>query len=381
MPEMKVRSMKALSLLWTICCASLAAAPCANSAEPIKIGAVLPFSGGVELYGRQAKLGLDLAAKDINAAGGILGRPVEVVYADDKTDPAVATDVTRRLIERDGVVALVGPITSRNLDAIVPVVESLKTPLLYATNYEGGKCSRYVFSFNTVPNQELAQLLPYMNHTFGNSYFLLGADRTWPHKMFDAAEPIIAKLGGKVVGKEFTKGDETDFAPLIARIAATKAKVLLFALKGDGLDFIRQADDRGLLKDTTVAFLGLSEVDLGVFKGKGQNMFAVVPSVATSDDPAFKAFVATVSNYVMTHYNALVALKAAIEKAGKVDKEAIVDSMAGLAIKSPTGPVTIGSDHHATMSMFLARTQGRDLVPVRALGEITPEPGCKMDAR
>jgi urea transport system substrate-binding protein len=391
-PEMNVRSMKAVSLLWMICGASLVAVPCANAAEPIKVGAVLPFSGGVELYGRQAKLGLDLAAKDINAAGGILGRPVEVVYADDKTDPAVATDVTRRLIERDGVVALVGPITSRNLDAIVPVAESLKTPLLYATNYEGGKCSRYVFSFSTVPNQELAQLLPYMNQTFGNTYFLLGADRTWPHKMFEAAEPIIAKLGGKVVGKEFTKGDETDFAPLIARIAATKAKVLLFALKGDGLDFIRQADDRGLLKDTTVAFLGLSEVDLGVFKGKGQNMFAVVPSVATSDDPALKAFVAkvraddagadaTVSNYVMTHYNALVALKAAIEKAGKVDKEAIVDAMAGLAIKSPTGPVTIGKDHHATMNMFIAKTQGNALVPVRALGEITPEPGCKPDAR
>ena len=66
------------------------------------------------------------------------------------------------------------------------MVESLKTPLLYATNYEGGKCSRYVFSFSTVPNQELAQLLPYMNETFGNTYFLLGADRTWPHKMFEA---------------------------------------------------------------------------------------------------------------------------------------------------------------------------------------------------
>jgi branched-chain amino acid transport system substrate-binding protein/urea transport system substrate-binding protein len=230
-----------------------------------------------------------------------------------------------------------------------------------------------------------------MNEIFGNTYFLLGADRTWPHKMFDAAEPMIAKLGGKVVGKEFTKGDETDFAPLIARIAATKAKVLLFALKGDGLDFIRQADERGLLKDTTVAFLGLSEVDLGVFKGKGQNMFAVVPSVATSDDPSIKAFVAkvrsdagaeaTVSNYVMTHYNTLIALKAAIEKAGKVDKEAVIDALAGLPIKSPTGPVTIGKDHHATMNMFIAKTQGRELVPVRALGEITPEPGCKADSR
>jgi branched-chain amino acid transport system substrate-binding protein/urea transport system substrate-binding protein len=310
-----------------------------------------------------------------------------MIYEDNKTDPAVAEDATRKLIERDGVLAVVGPITSRNLDAMAPVVESMKTPLLYATNYEGGKCSRYVFSFSTVPNQELAQLLPYMNKTFGNTYFLLGADRTWPHKMFEAAEPIIAKLGGKVLGKEFTTGKETDFAPLIARIAATKAKVLLFALKGDGLSFIPQADDRGLLKNTTVAFLGLSETDLGVFGGKGQNMFAVVPSVATSGDRSVRAFVAkaraeggakaTVSNYVMTHYNALIAVKAAIEKAGKVDKEALVDALGGLSITSPTGPVTIGKDHHATMNMFIAKTKGSDLVTVRALGEIAPESGCK----
>jgi urea transport system substrate-binding protein len=198
-------------LVRLLCCAALvccawATNPTASSAEPIKIGAVLPFSGGVELYGRQAKLGLDLAVKDINAGGGILGRPVEVIYEDDKTDPAAAVDATRKLIERDGVLALVGPITSRNLIAIAPVVERAKTPLLYATNYEGGQCSRYIFSFSTVPNQELAQLLPYMNRTFGNTYFLLGADRAWPHKMFEAAEPIIAKLGGRVVGKEFATG-------------------------------------------------------------------------------------------------------------------------------------------------------------------------------
>jgi branched-chain amino acid transport system substrate-binding protein/urea transport system substrate-binding protein len=359
----------------------------ATGAEPIKIGAVLPFSGGVELYGRQAKLGLDLAVKEINADGGILGRPVEVVYEDDKTDPAAAVDAARKLIERDGVLAIVGPITSRNLNAIAPVAERAKTPLLYATNYEGGACGRYVFAFSTVPNQELAQLVPYMNRTFGKTYFLLGADRAWPHKMFEAAEPIIAKLGGRVVGKEFTTGNETDFAPLIARIAATKAKVLLFALKGDGLNFIPQADDRGLFKHTTVAFLGLSETDLGIFGGKGQNMFVVVPFVATSGLPAVKAFVAkvkaqagadaTVSNYVMTHYNALLAMKAAIEKAGKVDKESLIDGLEGLTIKSPTGPVTIGKNHHAAMSLFLAKTRGRDLVTVRALGEIAPQPGCE----
>ena len=388
---MKLRSIKCMTLALLVCCAGPSRSTGADATEPIRIGAVLPFSGGVELYGQQAKLGLDLAVKDINAAGGILGRPVEVIYADDETRPQSAVTAMRALIERDGVLAVVGPITSRNLNAIAPVAESLKTPLLYATNYEGGKCSRYFFSFSTVPNQELGQLLPYMNQTFGNTYFLLGADRVWPHQMFDIAQPLIEKLGGKVVGTQFTLGTETDFTPLIEQVAATKAKVLLFALKGDGMDFIRQADDRGLLKDTTVAFLGLSEVDLGIFRGKGQNMHTVVPSVATSDDPSVKAFVArvraeagvdvAVSNYVMTHYNTLIALKAAIEKAGKVDKEAMVDALAGLVIPSPTGPVTINQDHHATMNMFIAKTWGRDLVTVRALGEITPQPRCKLADR
>jgi len=354
---------------------------------PIKVGAVLPFSGNVELYGRQAKLGLDLAVKEINAAGGILGRPVEIIYEDDKTNPDVAVKVTRKLIERDHVLAVVGPITSTNLNAIKAEIEQAKTPLLYATNYEGGACSRYIFAFSTVPNQELTRLLPYMNETFGDTYYLLGANHAWPQKMFAVAAPMISALGGHVVGKEFTTGSEPDFAPLVARIAATKAKVLLFALKGDGLNFIVQAHDLGLFQHTTVAFLGLSETDLPVFHGKGQNMFVIVPFVASSDAPAARAFVAkvkaeagpdaTVSNYVMTHYNALMATKAAFEKAGKIDKESMIDALEGLAIDSPTGTLTIGKDHHVTMNLFLARTEGDSLVTVHGLGEITPEPGCK----
>ncbi len=190
---MALRSIKRVALALLVCGVGLSSI---NAAEPIRVGAVLPFSGGVELYGQQAKLGLDLAAKEINAAGGILGRPVEVIYADDKTRPPSAEAAMRKLIA-DGVVAVVGPITSANLNAIVPVAESSKTPLLYATDYEGGKCSRYVFSFSTVPNQDMGQLLPYMNQTFGNTYFLLGADRVWPHQMFDIAKPLLKSSAAK----------------------------------------------------------------------------------------------------------------------------------------------------------------------------------------
>ena len=58
----------------------------------------------------------------------------------------------------------------------------------------------------------------------------------------------------------------------------------------------------------------------------------------------------------MTHYNALMAMKAALEKAGKIDKESMIDALEGLTIDSPTGTVTIGKNHHATMNLFLAKT-------------------------
>ena len=76
----------------------------------------MPFSGGLELFGNQAKLGLDLAAKEINEGGGILGRPVEVIYADNRTDPATSVERTTTLVGRDEVLALTGPITSNARD-------------------------------------------------------------------------------------------------------------------------------------------------------------------------------------------------------------------------------------------------------------------------
>lgn len=384
---MSFRTLALLALAVLAGCASPERTLKSDPTAPIKIGAVLPFSGGVELYGRQAKVGLDLAAKEINAGGGILGHPVEVIYENDGTRPWIAAKAVRKLVERDHVFALAGPITSQNLNVLKPYSERHKTPLLYATNYEGGKCGRYFFSFNTVPNQELGQLLPYMNKNFGDTYYLLGADRDWPHAMFAVAEPLIAKIGGKVVAKEYTLGTEKDFTPLIKRIAASKAKVLLFALKGDGLNFINQAREQGLLKHVTVAFLGLSEIELPIFHGKAQNMYVTVPFVASGGSPAVKKFVArvkasagrgtTVSHYVMEHYNALMAMKAAIEKAGKVDREAMVGALEGLTIETPTGPLTVGKNHHSTMNLFLAKSADLQLVTVRPLGEVAPQPGCK----
>ena len=106
-------------------------------AATVKVGAALPFSGGLELFGEQARLGLDLAAAEINAAGGILGQQVEIVYEDNKTDPKTSNERARKLIQSDEVIAVTGPITSAARDAMAGTMERFETPLLYATNYEG----------------------------------------------------------------------------------------------------------------------------------------------------------------------------------------------------------------------------------------------------
>src|SRR5258708_35346435 len=103
---MRIETLKQTALVALCCCvvSMWAFAPTrVAAADSIKIGAVLPFSGGVELYGQQAKLGLDLAAADINAAGGILGRPVEIVYRDDGTRADIATQAARKVAEEGGV--------------------------------------------------------------------------------------------------------------------------------------------------------------------------------------------------------------------------------------------------------------------------------------
>ncbi len=138
----------------------------------------------------------------------------------------------------------------------------------------------------------------------------------------------------------------------------------------------------------TIAFLGFAETYLGAFgQGKGEGMYAGLPMVANSDEAGVREFVskirkregddAIVSFYVMTHYNSLMAVKAGIEKSGKVDREALIDGMAGLSFDIPTGKAMISKeDHHIAMNMYIGKTAGGTLNVEKALGIIEPAKQC-----
>ena len=207
--------------------------------------------------------------------------------------------------------------------------------------------------------------------------------------MFRAARKMIDNIGGTIIAEEYTPAGERDFAPIIRKISQSGANILLFALPGaDGITFIRQAEEFGLLDEIRIAFLGFSETYLGAFgKNKGENMITGVPFVASDLNPKVVDFVSRVrdqhgpetgvSHYVFSHYNSLIALKKGLERAGEISRESAIDGMEGLSFETATGNATISpSDHHISMNMFIAMTQNGSLQVIKPLGMIEPDSGC-----
>src|SRR5579885_264405 len=178
---------------------------------PIKIGILQPFSGGLEALGEQGYQGAKLAIDEVNDKGGILNRHAEFIRADDKTDPKTAVERTVELIQRDNVDVIIGPVTSASRDAIKPTLDRYKTPLLYATDYEGGVCDRYITCYSAVPEQWVNPLIPYVREHYGDAFFLVGSNYIWPQKMNAAVNAAASGVGARTVGEEYVPFRNKDF--------------------------------------------------------------------------------------------------------------------------------------------------------------------------
>jgi len=364
----------------------------ANAATTVNVGAVLPLTGSLKAYGEQARMGLDLAAAKINASRGILGRNVEITYRDDQGKAETSKAEAATLVGRKDIVAVVGPITSASRNAMSDTMEKSKTPLLYATDYEGGDCSRFLFYFNTVPNQYAAPLLRYMTSHVGKSFYLLGADYVWPRVMFKFSSKVIADSGGKVAGEQFVPlARAEDYSSIIKQIGESGAEALLTALPGTiHVAFIEQAKKQGLLDKITLGTLIDTAVYLDQIRlEEGHPIYACVPFVQSDPSPGVREFVSNVrqsygakrvvSTFIMTHHDTLVALKAGLEKSGEVSREAVATGLAGLTYQTPTGKSQIGASHnHSSLNMYISKTEGGSIRIAESLGIIQPDPECKV---
>ena len=371
--------------------APLLFAPAIARAQDLRIGAVLPLSGDLSLFGEQARLGLDLATDEINGAGGILGRAISIDYSDGAADPAKAEAAARALTSDAGILAVAGPVTSASRNALSATMLQTRTPLLYATDYEGGDCGATLFYFNSVPNQSASPLMRFLMDEAGKDVYMLGANYIWPHAMFEACAKVIAEKGGNVSGRRFVPlAGLSDYAPVISDIGASGASVLVLALPGKAhTGFMAAAQGAGILNDLTIGNLGAVSLYGGLRDGSVRT-YGCTPFVESDPSDAVRDFVArarkkagreaTVSAYVATHFNALTALKRACERSGEVSRAAAVAGLAGLGYPTPTGQSQIDAEtHHSTLRMFVARATASGLEIVQSPAEqqgIAPDAAC-----
>jgi branched-chain amino acid transport system substrate-binding protein/urea transport system substrate-binding protein len=361
-----------------------------RAADTIKVGVLQPLSGGLENLGQQGVQGTQLAVEEVNASGGLLGRQIELLIADDRTDPKTAVERCRELIQRDQVVAIFGPVTSANRDAIQQTIERGKTPLFYATDYEGGVCSRYVICYSGLPEQWVEPFIPYVNQNYGNSYYLFGSDYIWPRKMNEAVKRSVSSVGGSVAGEEYTPFGVKDFTSTVRKIEQSGAKVLVLDVVGaDAITFVKQFQAAGMKSKCRIAWLGYSENYIpGLMRDESEGIVTVANFISTLDKPEAKAFTAKVrkrfgeaaivSNTVDAHYMLTRFFIEGVKRANAVDKEKIIDSVTGFQLQSGNGMTRLRpEDRHADLNVVIAETRNQRLVLLKDVGAVKAPNQCK----
>ena len=303
----------------------------------IKIGHLTPLTGFLGALGEYAVMGIKMATEEINAAGGVMGRQLDVM-SEDSVNPATASIKAQRMLERDGVEFLMGEINSASAQTIMQVAARNKRLFLQigarSDVLRGKNCNRYTFHVDipvTVMVNAAGQALLRDGHIKGKRIFCLTSDYLFGHDLAKAAKAFIAANGGTIVGDELTATDTTDFSPFLLKIRQAKPDLVATNLGGNQVtNFVKQYAEFGL--PYPIAGFNLNTADAWA-AGEG-NLAGIWPTVwhHDLDTPGTKAFVAAFrqkygkppENHAWIEYVSLKIMAQAMNATKSVDTEKLI---------------------------------------------------------
>lgn len=350
----------------------------ASASDPIRVGVISPLTGAWTVYGRAHMAGFELAVEEINAAGGILGRPVEIVVGDSQTEPRIVVEQANRLVRQERVDFLAGTFSSAERNAAGPVVTGANKILLYPTFYEGqlqeyhpGVCNPNIFMFGPEPTQQVWPHMEYIVNNYGNKFFFIGSDYVWPHVTNRFARQKLEELGGEVVAEVYIPFDTPQYESVLRDIRNSGADVVFHSLTGsDTVNFNRQFAAAGMkddfiiwtVDDEEVVTSGLGpEVSAGNYVSFDYFMSIEHPNNASFLERYRAKFGSDqLANTVgVAMYNAAHMAALAIEKTGEVSTDALREGLRGITFdNAPQGPVTMRAlDHQAVLPSYLVKVR------------------------
>jgi branched-chain amino acid transport system substrate-binding protein len=348
----------------------------ALAADPIKIGVPVGLSGANSVVAPSVVQAAQLAVDEINAKGGILGRPVELEVADDASGAAGAQKAFDALIFQKKVDVLISMETSAARNAALPIVTRGKVPYIYTSFYEGKSCNANLFVNAWVPEQQVPPIVDYFAKEKGaKSYFLIGSDYAFGRGMLSFTKSYIEKIGGKVVGEEYLPMDGSDWTPILSKLKSSGAEAIITSTAGG-------APNVTLTKQLRAAGINLPygnlAVDEGTAKGMGSDATGIylsasyVTGIESAENKTFLAAMAkkfgadlkTPNDLSVPEYEGVYAYKAAVEKAGSTDPAKVLQVLGEVSVTGPRGQIQMAKQHHAPLTMYLGQVQADGSVKV-----------------
>ena len=347
----------------------------AYAADPIKIGVVTPLSGTYAGIGQQVKWGLELATKEVNAAGGIMGRQVELTFEDEEANPSVAVQKADKLFQVGKVDFLTGTVNSGSTLAVGQVAERagklIATTVSFADSITGDKCSPNVYRVNARAGQQSAALAVWLSKERPKAQvFYLGPDYEMGRSTVAAFKSSAEKVGASSTGEIFAPLDSKDYTQYFGQLRAAKPQVLYTSVAGnDTVRLFTQLQEFGLLNNLTVVGASgtVTAQNIGAIGKAAEGFVTGVGYSAEIDTPENKKFVAAfrAANkadpdlYGADSYGMIYAYKAAVEKAKSTDTDKVRAAFADLKWSTPQGEKTLrAGDHQAVQTMYVVRVTG-----------------------
>src|SRR4030088_1439078 len=212
--------------------AGLLAAGSAYAADPIKLGVLEDQSGDFALATIGKVHGIQLATDEINAAGGISGRKLELVIYDTQSDNTRYQEFMRRVLQRDKVNVVFAGFSSASREAYRPIVDQLDGFAFYNNQYEGGVCDGHMVVTGAVPEQQFSTLIPWMMEKYGKRVYTIAADYNFGQISAEWVRMIVKQNGGEMVGEEFIPLGVSQFSQSIQNIQKAKPDFVVTLLVG-----------------------------------------------------------------------------------------------------------------------------------------------------
>lgn len=357
---------------------------------PVVIAIPVGLTGANSVIAPGVVQASELAAKEINDSGGILGgRKIKLKIYDDQSGAAGALKAFTAATRADKVVGIVGMETTAARNAGQPVAAQTNTPYVYTSSYEGKACADNLYINGSVPEQSIDPLVDYIGENLeAKRWAIVASDYAFGRGTSDYLKKALAKTGSEVVAEQYQPMDSGDWTSILQKVQSADPDVVVSILAG-GTPSVT------LTKQWKQAGLNVPHYSLGIDEETAQTIGSDAAGVryssvyfTTNESQKNAEFLAalkaeygsdahTPNALTVPQYEGVHLMANAIDEAGSTDPKAILKALPNVSFDGPSGTVQIDEQHHAAVTVYLGEVQGDGTTKViDDFGRVSPGKQC-----